>query len=466
MKRGLYILLIANCLLLVSPSLCGEGRGDVYLSLDSCLVLARHNHPSLRKAQLDVARAEEVRAQALTKYFPQVQGTAFGFHALHPLVEVGIDDIGNASVRDLLTALYGNYGAAMGLDNHLNLFEYGYTAGVSAIQPVFMGGKIVAGNRLAKVGVEAAKLQVEMSERDVLEQVEQTYWLVYGLQQKQRLIDEALLLLDTLSLTVSAAVEAGLALPSDSMQVALRRDEVLRNQLQLRSGLSLARQALALSIGRPVTDTILIADSLSFSPQDGLSASVALQQSGPTGEAGLTPESQLLTLQVRAAELTRRMTLADALPQLAVGAGYGYSHFQTNILRDGLNSNNKGNGALFVTMRVPLSAWWETAHKLKEQRYAVEQAQLDADYLGAQLSLRSQQATDQLMAAQALVQLQQNACSHAEEAYRLTQINYEAGRATITDLLKQQTALTQAQSDLTDALIAFRLALRRYNNTR
>ena len=464
MKRGIYILLIANCLLFSSLSLRGDDRGAVYLTLDSCLQLARQNNPSLRKAQLGVARAKEVKAQALTKYFPQIQGTAFGFHALHPLVDVGIDDIGNASVRDLLTTLYGNYGAAMGLDNRLNMFEYGYTAGVVAVQPVFMGGKIVAGNQLAKVGVEAAQLQAEMGERDILEQVEETYWLVYGLQEKQHLIDEALLLLDTLSNAVSAAVEAGLALSSDSMQVALRRDEVLRNQLQLRNGMALARQALALSLGRPVTDTILIADSLSFSPQDSLSSLVVLQQSDPAGEAGLTPEYQLLGLQVRAAELMRRMTLADALPQLAVGAGYGYSHFQTNILRDGLNSNSKGNGALFVTMRVPLSAWWETAHKLKEQRYAIEQARLDADYLGAQLSLRLQQAADRLSAVQALVLLQQNACLHAQEAYRQMQINYEAGRATITDLLKQQTALTQAQSDLTDALIAYRLALRRYND--
>ena len=91
------------------------------------------------------------------------------------------------------------------------------------------------------------------------------------------------------------------------------------------------------------------------------------------------------------------MTLADALPQIAVGAGYGYSHFQTNILKNGLNSNAKGNGAVFVTMRVPLTAWWETAHKLKEQQYAIEQAQLDANYLGAQLDLRSQQAADQLL---------------------------------------------------------------------
>ena len=447
MRKRLYILILASWLLALGA------LAQTSLSLDSCLALARQNNPSLRKAQLDVLRAQEVKAQALTKYFPQIQGMAFGYHALHPLVDVGIDDIGNASVRDLLTTLYGNYGAALGLDNSLNLFQYGYTAGVSAIQPVFMGGKIVAGNQLAKVGVEAAKLQAEIGQRDILEQVEQTYWLVYGLQQKQQLIDQALALLDTLSFSVSAAVQAGLALPSDSMQVALKKDEVLRNQLQLTSGLALARQALALSVGLPVTDTILIADTL---------ADVATL---PLSRAGVeTPEASLLALQRKAAQLQRRMTLADALPQLAVGAGYGYSHFQTNILKNGLNSNSKGNGAVFVTMRVPLTAWWETAHKLKEQQYAIEQAQLDADYLGAQLDLRTQQAADQLMAAQALVQLQQKAVIHTEEAYRQLQVQYQAGRATISDLLQQQTTCTQTRNDYTDALIAYRIALRRYQD--
>lgn len=446
MIKRLYILLLALCLF-------GQTMLADTLTIDSCLSLARQNNPSLRKAQLDILRAQEVKSQALTKYFPQVQGMAFGYHALQPIVDVGIDDIGNASVRDLLTTLYGNYGAALGLDNSINLFQYGYSAGVTAIQPVFMGGKIVAGNQLAKVGVEAAKLQAEIGERDVLEQVEQTYWLVYGLQQKQQLIDEALTLLDTLALTVSVAVEAGLALPSDSMQVALRRDEVLSRQIQLRSGLSLARQALSLSLGLPVSDTIVAVETQESDDPFSLASETA----------SVSPEAQLLALQVRANQLQRRMTLGDALPQLAVGANYSYSRFQTNVLRDQLGSPT-GNGAVFVTMRVPLTAWWETAHKLKEQDYAIQQAQLDADYLGAQLDLRTQQAADQLVQAQSLIVLQQSVLTHAEEAYRLLRLQYEAGMATISDLLRQQVQLTQAQSDLTDARLAYRLALRRYND--
>ena len=444
MKKRLYILCLALC---ITAALSAQG-----LTLDSCLALARQNNPSLRKSELGVKRAEEVKAQAFTKYFPQIQGTAFGFHALHPIIEVGIDDIGNAHVRDLLTTLYGNYGAALGLDNTINLFEHGYMVGVTAVQPVFMGGKIVAGNQLAKVGVEAAKLQAGIAQREQLEQVEQSYWLVYSLQRKQEIIDVANHLTDTAYQIVEAAVEAGLALRSDLMQVQMRRDEIERRQLQLTNGLTLAKRALALSIGLPENELPELAAPL-----------LDDEQILPSDTLAQTDEHRLLELQIKAAELERRMALADALPQLAIGANYSYSNWQTNLLRNGLG-NKTGNGALFVTLNVPLTGWWEIGHKLKEKQYAIEQARIDADYLGAQLNLRTRQAYDRMIEAAALLQLQQRMLEHAQEAYTQAQTNYEAGMSTITDLLQAQTTFTQAQVDLSDAQIACKVQSKRYKD--
>lgn len=432
--------------------LCVCGTWAQGLTLDSCLQMARHNNPSMRKAELGVKRAEEVKAQALTKYFPQIQGTAFGFHALHPLVEAGIDDLGNAAVRDLLTTLYGNYGAALGLDNALRLFQHGYLFGVTAVQPVFAGGKIVAGNKLAQVGVEAAKLQAEIEQRDQMEQVEESYWLVYGLQEKRAILDDANRLLETLSKVVNAAVEAGLALPTDAMQVQMKQDELQRQQLQLESGIRLARRALALAIGAANGDSLVLAEQ-----------STAMELSLPTDTIGRTAEQQLLALQIRAAELEKRMALADALPQLAVGANYSYSRLQANVLPDGIG-NKTGNGAVFVSLNVPLTGWWETGHKLREKQYAIDQARMDADYMGAQLDLRTKQAYDQVVEAAALVQLQERVRDHAQEIYTQTQINYEAGLTTVSELLQAQMMLTQAKTELTDAQIAYRVHSRRYKD--
>ena len=429
------------------------------LTLDSCLSLARQNNKELRRAELDIDKAQQVKNQAFTNYFPQVKATAMGYHSLHPMVEVGIEDVGNASVRDLLTTLYGNYGAALGLDNTLSLFQYGYLAGITALQPVYMGGKIVAGNQLAKVGVEAAKLQTEITERDLLEQVEESYWLVVGLTEKQNTLQTYTALLDTVHRTVQVAVNAGLALQTDLLQVELRQSEIQRTQIQLDNGLALAKRALWQSLGK--TSPVQIGDGLDGVKFETIQADSALQAPPLKVEEGKSIESSLLSLQVRAVELQRRMDIADALPQVAVGAHYGYSNMQANFLRDGLGSKT-GNGAVFVTVSVPLTDWWETGHKIREDNIAVEQARLEEQNTNELLSLRTQQAYDNMVEAYSLVSENRHAVDIARENYRLSGVNYRAGMGTITDLLTAQASLLQAENDLTDAIIAYKVNMRRY----
>lgn len=475
-----FILLLAALILPLLPltaqthsadttAVAKESRG--VLTLDSCLTLARQNNKELQRAVLDVSKAQQVKNQALTKYFPQVKASAIGYHSLHPIAEVTIDDLGNASVRDLLTTLYGNYGAALGLDNTISLFQYGYQVGVTALQPVYMGGKIVAGNQLATLGVEAAQLQNDITERDLLEQVEESYWLVVGLTEKQNTLRAVTALLDTVHRTVEVAVKAGLALQTDLLQVELRQSEIHRTQIQLNNGLSLAKRALWQSIAPAHSleyesaylddwqvESVLM-DSSAF---NGSLMAFSGEQQAFNG-AQRTPESRLLSLQVRAAELQRRMTIADALPQVAVGAHYGYSNLQANFLRDGLGSKT-GNGAVFVSVSVPLTAWWETGHKIQESNIAVEQARLQQAQMNEMLTLRTQQAYDKTLEAYLLIGENQHAVDIARENYRLSGVNYRAGMGTIADLLTVQTALLQAENNLTDAIIAYRVNLRRYRD--
>lgn len=450
----------------VLPILSGNTQ---VLTLDSCLALARQNNKELHRAELDIEKAQQVKNQAFTNYFPQVKATAIGYHSLHPMVEVGIDDINNASVRDLLTTLYGNYGAALGLDNTISLFQYGYQAGVTALQPVYMGGKIVAGNQLAKVGVEAARLQTQITERDLLEQVEESYWLVVGLTEKQQTLQAVTALLDTIHRTVQVAVNAGLALQTDLLKVELRQSEIHRTQIQLDNGLALAKRALWQAIS-PTTKS----PTSPTPPKEGLPDYNSLQvepigadsalQTPPLKEGyGEVIESSLLSLQVRAAELQRRMHIADALPQVAVGAHYGYSNMQANFLRNGLG-NKTGNGAVFVSVSVPLTEWWKTGHKIREDNIAIEQARLEEQHTNELLSLRTQQAYDKTIEAYSLVSENRYALDIARENYRLSGVNYRAGMGTITDLLTAQTTLLQAENNLTDAIIAYCVNLRRYTD--
>ena len=157
------------------------------------------------------------------------------------------------------------------------------------------------------------------------------------------------------------------------------------------------------------------------------------------------------------------MHIADALPQVAVGAHYGYSNMQANFLRHGLG-NKTGNGAVFVSVSVPLTDWWNTGHKIREDNIAVEQARLEEQHTNELLGLRTQQAYDKTVEAYSLVSENRHALDIARENYRLSGVNYRAGMGTITDLLTAQTTLLQAENNLTDAIISYRVNLRRYTD--
>lgn len=432
------------------------------LSLDSCLQLAVQNNLALQRASLNVVKAQEVSHQARSKYFPQLDAVAFGYHSLHPVFEVGIDDVPNEKAREFLNRLYDDFGAYLGLNKSLSIMHYGLSANFTLVQPVYVGGKIVAGNQLAKLGVEASQLQLDMAQRDLLLTVEENYWLIVNLESKQQTVQSVFLLLDTIHATVESAVNAGLARSNDILQVEIRRDELVAQQLQLSNGIRLAKRALCQSIGIPYSDSLQLSDTMTVDVETYL----------PSLDTSVLhrPETELLALQLKSEQLHRRMALADALPQVMVGGTYGYSNLLSPLSPDGHklflegDQTKKLNGALGVMVRVPLTSWIETAHRLREHDASISQARLQQQDLSEQMVLQQQQAYDLVQESASLLAQYRTSLSHAKENYRLCRLNYQAGLQTISDLLQAQTLYLQSQNNLTDALIRYHMAQRTYQS--
>ena len=421
------------------------------LTLDSCLRLARQNNADILTSQLEIDKAREVKAQVFTRFFPQVSAGAFAYHALNPLIEFGIKDIQSADARRILQALYDLVAESTDISAEISLMRHGLLLNAAAVQPVFVGGRIVNANRLANLGIEAAKLQAEVSERDVLENIESTYFLVLGLQDKVATVESTLSLLDSLTRTVNVALSAGLVTKSDALQVELKKNEIRASELQLRNAISLASQLLCIQLGIDYPD-----GGLSLS--EDISSRASLDSRLLTPSLGITtrPESQLLSLQVEAEELRKRITIGAALPQIMLGGAYYWG----NPVKTEYNHN----GLLFATATIPLSQWWETSHKIREHNIAIRQYELQRDNLLKQMTLEQQQAYNQMLEAEALLRSDSSALEMAQENYRLALVNYEAGINTLNDVLQANALLLQAQNAITDRRISFLTARRRYTD--
>jgi len=417
------------------------------LTLDSCLSLARKNNADIRTSQLDVIKAQEVKRQAFTKFFPQVQLSAFTYYAVDPLIKFGIDDIQSDDMRSLLQVIYEAF-SDVGSDvkSEVTLMQKGSSISGSFAQPIFAGGRIINGNRLASLGVDAAKLMAEAKNRDVEENIESSYYLVTGLQQKVATLEAALELIDSIDHTVQAALANGLVTNADALQVQLKRNEMLANQQQLTSGIRLSKRMLCRQIG------IDYSDDLVFEEPAGTLPSPALFMNKTVGDS-LRPEMQLLELNVKAEKIKKSMTIGESLPQIAL---VGITYYGNVIKKDATS-----NGVILLSMQVPLTAWWETAHKLHQHNIAIEEAQIMQDNLSKMMSLEEEKAYSDMMDAYVLMKSDSAALEVARENYRLANLNYTAGNATLSEVLQAHALLLQAENAITDRRTTYVVARRR-----
>ena len=402
------------------------------LTLDSCFALAKANNIQLKTNQLEIEKAQEVKAQVFTKYFPQVSINYMAYYAAKPLIEYGVEDIHDTELGNFLQELINALNSpeiGLNLPTEFSAMQKGHGAGALALMPLYAGGRIVNGNRLANLGIEAAQLKAEVSERDMLENIESTYYLVLGLQAKVNTLETALTLIDSLEHTVDVALRNGLVTKSDKLRVSLKHNELKANQLQLSNGIVLASQLLCQQIGIAYPEGGLILDDSSLEtmePPLPKSNSILLR-----------PETRLLQLQVDAEKLYKKMTLGETLPQVSIGGLFNYG----NIV-----GRYKFNAIALANVKIPLTSWWETSHKFKEHDLKIQEAELMQKDLDEKMVLQTQQAYNQMVEAEALLQSDRAALDMAQENYRLEALNYRAGLNTITDVLEANALMLQAEN--------------------
>ena len=168
MKTRLVILF----LLLTTHLMAQETDSLLRLTVTDCIDLALQNNITLKNNQLEIEKARMTKKEAQTLYLPNVTAQALAFDALHPLLSFGIEDVDNALLRQTLYNLYTQYGAMFGLKETYSYAQNGVLLNAMATEPVFAGGRIYNGNKLAALGIEAAEYQAKIKEDEICLQTE------------------------------------------------------------------------------------------------------------------------------------------------------------------------------------------------------------------------------------------------------------------------------------------------------
>jgi len=440
--------------------LCISVHAQEVFTLEKCKELALQNNIKAQNSQLSLDAAEQTQKEAFTKYFPSVSAVGMGFRAGKGMMSMDLD-VSSMLPMDAIEPLIGwmmQQGAPLDPSvfssepQKIEMLKKGIIVGITATQPIYVGGQIVTGNRLAKLGVEVAQLQKTMSDDELLITVEQFYWQILALEEKVKTIAEAENLLNRAHTDVKNAVEAGLVNRNDLLKVELKQNGLESGKLQLANGLRLLKMALAQFIGVSA---------------DGFEIDKTLVENLPSlievradHQASLyqRTEYQLLDKNIEANKMQVKMKTGENLPIVAVGVGWNYLSFD----RGGFMPVKNDFGMVFGTVAVPISNWWGGSHAIKRQKLQVQIAENDKRNAEEILLIQMQQLWNELEEAHAQMQLAEKGISTALENVRLSNDYYQAGTGLLTELLDAQNSLQQARDQYTEAATGYGMKLSKY----
>ena len=441
MKKLLAVIVCSVC--------CDVIAAQTPYTLEQIVDSALNNNIAVRNARLGIEAAQQQRREAFTKYFPSVNATAMWFNANRGMAKMDVNPgemIPAELAPSMAAVLPPEALAALANPMSITMMKNGTIAGVIATQPLFAGGQIVNGNRLARVGEDVSRLQLQLSENEVHKTAEQYYWQLLSLQEKLKTIAAVEELLNGIHKDVELAVRAGVAMRNDLLQVQLRQNDIESQKLKLHNGLSIVKLLMAQYCGlRDTTFTILPSPfTLHSSPSD--------VHPSPSDVQAM-PEYQLLGKQVEAARLQKKLAVGQNMPTVAVGAGYNYH----NLLE-----NDRTFAMVFATVSVPISDWWGGSHAVKRRKIEYQQAVDEQRDKAQLLQIGIQNAWNSLQEARQQVDVAQRGIEQAEENLRLNRDYYRAGTSTMSSLLEAQLLYQQCMDRRTDAYADYRNRLLEY----
>lgn len=433
MKRA-FVLSLA---LLASAFVYGQRT----LTLDECRSLAIQNNKELQIAGEKVRVAGYDKQAALTKYFPQV--SAMGTYMRNQKDINLLDDKTVAGLGKLLPIDVGAF-------THLDIQDV-WLGNVSLVQPVFMGGKIIAYNQITKYAKELAQSMNDLKLQDVIYKTDEAYWQVVSLVNKKKLADSYVSLLRKMDTDVQALIEEGIATQVDGMSVRVKLNQAEMAQTKVDNGLALSRMALAQLCGLPLEESLALADENIESLPESASSSGSFS----VEEAFINRQDlKSLDYAVRIYKKKEKIALAEHLPSVALTANY----LVTNP--NSFNGFKNDFGGMFnvgVAVQVPISGWWEGTYKRNAARAETHIKQLELDDAKEKIELQVNQSVYKVNEAGKKLTASSRNKEKAEENLRHATIGFEEGVIPALNLMEAQTAWVEAQSDLIDAQIEVKL---------
>ena len=454
-------------------------KAQTSLSLDSCRALALTNNKDLLISHEKINAAHYQRKAAFTNYLPNFSATGaymrnqkefsllnndqkaalsgLGSNLAGPIGQAAAGIIATyPELAPLISSLSGSLPAALDqagnslVDALRTDTRNVYAGAITLTQPLYMGGKIRAYNKITKYAEELARQQHNGGMQEVIMSTDQAYWQVISLVNKKKLAEGYLKLLQQLDSDVEKMIAEGVATKADGLSVRVKVNEAEMTLTKVEDGLSLARMLLCQLCGLDLSSPITLADenmeNIPLIPTDThFDLSTAYEN---------RPEMRSLELATQIYKQKINVTRAEHLPSIALMGNY----MVTNpSVFNSFENKFKGMWNVGVMVQLPIWHWGEGIYKTKAAKAEARIAQYQLQDAREKIELQVNQAAFKVNEAGKKLVMASKNMEKAEENLRYATLGFREGVIATSNVLEAQTAWLSAQSEKIDAQIDVKL---------
>ena len=444
---------------------------QVELTLEKCREMALDYSKQIKISENRNQQAVISKKIARAQYLPNLNASGIFFYkpdALEYSLEGGYlptyspDDQGqmqpnvkiNPNTGQPVTGTDGNpvfqmYAMMPDMDIRIGLEGVTF-GGLQIEQPVYMGGKIRAANRMAKTGIEMAEEQLQLKTSEVLVETDAAWYQYLAVEAKLKAAEDYQTLLDSLVSSVSDSKAEGMATRNDLLKVQVKRNEAILMRQKASSGLKLAGMNLCRMIGLPLETEISIAEKQGDKLPD--------LSDEKSNDITNRPEYQLLDKSIALKQQEEEIARAGMLPQVGLSAGYNYLG---GVELNGQSTNEMAFSAM-ASVKIPIFKWFEEKNKVSRARLQTEIARTELEETQILLQMDIARARLNLEDAYTRLALTQTALDQANENLETSQTLYDEGMEPLVDLLEAQAQWQKTKSEYIDAQTSVKLMHTKY----
>jgi outer membrane protein TolC len=427
----------AACVLIATLCLfrCASAQvsGGEVLTLEEALQLARSNNRDLRQFGLDVTRQREALGEAKTHFYPRFDTTVLAAELLTPI---------DFTISKGQFGTFTGTGPIPGSDTNLHTPARPIAiASVTATQPLTQLIRIrlfVAEQRLK---VDAAGLSFDDRKQKVTADVRQSYYQVLQEQIQYESQQATVKYLDELLQLTDRRFSQHAALAADRLSVKAEVAKAAYQLTTIEDRLADSKEGLNHLLGRGVETEFSVEPIAATLPEEqdlATARMTALER---------RPEIKLATNRMRQAGLATKSEKSHYIPDIAIQANYA-SPANINFL-----PQNIGTVGALLTWQ-PWD-WGEKRHKVRQAAIAEQQARLSIEDTREQILLdvnsnfrHLREARSHLAVTEAIHDAETEKMRNQKEAYSQQAI-------LLSDLLKQQSSLADAEGQYHQAVLAY-----------